>query len=85
MSDYEEEKEREQIVILEEFLDGISGPHFSGDEEKFLSDAFYTLEENGRMDYRIDEELIPVIWKLFHAMENLSSVELNRLRYKIRM
>lgn len=85
MSDYEEEGERDQIVFLEEFLDTISGPHFSGDEEKFLFDALYTLEENGRMDYRIDEELIPVIWKLFHAMENLSSVELNRLRYKIRM
>lgn len=83
MTEYESASE--QIIILEEFLDSMAGPDFSGDQEKFLSDALYTLEENGIIEFGIEEKLIPIIWKLFHAMENLSSVELNRLRYKIRM
>jgi len=83
---YEDDEERDQIKHLEEFLENsISGPYFSGDEEKFLNEAFYTLEENGRMEYSIDEALIPIIWKLFKTVETLSAVELNRLSSKIRM
>lgn len=83
MSD--DDEEREQIVLLEEFLDSIPDPEFSEADESFLNEAFYTLEENGRMEYRIDEELIPVIWKLFKAIENLSPVVLDREKEKFRM
>lgn len=83
MSD--DDEERRQIAELEDFLNTLSDPDTSSAGDAFLREALYTLEENGRMEYRIDERLIPVIWKLVQAAITVSPTELNRITQNIRM
>lgn len=66
MSEY---PQRDALFVL---LDGVRGPDI---DATFVSEALYTLEETGYIDFRIDTELAFVIWKIVQASYDTYSDE----------